>query len=193
MPEQSIYYLPGRGAYINSGLGLELSRRGFDILGREIAGRGPRNPENLFASLPFSNQIDVIKHDLEKYAWLTEAIVIGNSFGAYLLAHSFLQLKEFPGRVLLISPVLGAVYASGMLFRPPQSNSLSKGIAERVFPDINLDILVGSDDEHFLPDVAKQLNEVVNGDLTIADNQGHRLEHATVSQYLDHWLPSIQS
>ena len=184
----AIYYVPGRGGRINAGLGLELSARGYDLIGREIAGPGPRDQSNPFASLAFQQQVEVIQHDLQTHFWTPEALVIGNSFGAYLIAHSILRLGEFPGKCLFLSPVLGAVKATGMLFKPPQCGVLKDAIENRSFPSIILDILAGSRDEHFLLEIAKQLSNQTTGKIKVVEGQGHRLEHDTVSALLDHWL-----
>ena len=184
----AIYYVPGRGGRLNTGLGLELSARGYDLIGREIANPGPRDQSNPFASLSFKQQVEVIQHDLKTHAWAPEALVIGNSFGAYLIAHSILQLGNFPGKCLFLSPVLGAVKATGMLFKPPKSSVLKDAIETRSFPSILLDIFVGSRDEHFLPEIAKQLSQQTLGKIIIIDGQGHRLERKTLSALLDQWL-----
>ena len=189
----AIYYVPGRGGRLNAGLGLELSARGYDLIGREIAGPGPRDQSNPFASLSFQQQVEVIQHDLKTHFWTPEALVIGNSFGAYLIAHSILQLGEFPGKCLFFSPVLGAVKTTGMLFKPPKSSALKDAIENRSFPSIILDIVVGSSDEHFVHEVAEKLGQLMVGAITIFDNEGHRLSHEIVKDKLDHWLPPTLS
>src|SRR5210317_1195211 len=189
----TIYYVPGRGGRLNEGLGLELSSRGYDLMGREIAGPGPRDQSNPFASLSFQEQVRVIQHDLKTHFWTPEALVIGNSFGAYLIAHSILQLGKFPGKCLFLSPVLGAVKTTGMLFKPPKSSALKDAIETRSFPLIILDIVVGSRDEHFVVEVAEKLDQLTAGTITIFDGEGHRLCHEIVKDKLDHWLPPTLS
>ena len=157
-------------------------------MGREIAGPGVRNQSNPFASLSFQQQVQVIQHDLKAYFWKPEALVIANSFGAYLIAHSILQLGEFPGKCLFLSPVLGAVKTTGMLFKPPKSGALKDAIESRSFPSITLDIVVGSRDEHFVVELAEKLDQLTVGVITIFDNEGHRLSHEIVKDKLDHWL-----
>ena len=71
-----IYYLPGHGGLISTGLGEELLKRGFSVSGRETVGE--------FRKLPFQEQIDLIKSDLIDLHWSEDARVIANSFGAYL-------------------------------------------------------------------------------------------------------------
>ena len=189
----AIYYVPGRGGRLNAGLGLELSARGYDLIGRQIAGPGPRDQSNPFASLSFQQQVEVIQHDLQTHAWTPEALVIGNSFGAYLIAHSILRLGKFPGKCLFLSPVLGAVKTAGMLFKPPKSNNLKESIENRSFPSIILDIAVGSKDEHFLPEIAEKLDHITLGKVTVIEGEGHQLGHNIVKAKLDQWLPPTLS
>ena len=184
----AIYYVPGRGGRLNAGLGQELSARGYDLIGREIAGPGPRDQSNPFASLSFQQQVEVIQHDLQTHAWTPGALVIGNSFGAYLIAHSILCLGKFPGKCLFLSPVLGAVKATGMRFKPPKAGVLKDAIGTRSFPLIILDILAGSRDEHFLPAEAAELSDQTNGSLSIIEGQGHQVEPAIIRAKLDAWL-----
>ena len=114
--------------------------------------------------------------------------MIGNSFGAYLIAHSILRLGKFPGKCLFLSPVLGAVKATGMLFKPPKCGVLKDAIENRSFPSIILDILAGSRDEHFLPGEAGQLSDQTNGSLSIIEGQGHQIEPLIIKAKLDAWL-----
>jgi hypothetical protein len=48
----SIYFLPGHGGRISNGLGQELARRGFDVLGRETVGD--------FKKLDFDVQVEAM-------------------------------------------------------------------------------------------------------------------------------------
>ena len=189
----AIYYVPGRGGRLNAGLGLELSARGYDLIGREIAGPGPRDQSNPFSSLSFQQQVEVIQHDLKTHFWTPEALVIGNSFGAYLIAHSILSLGKFPGKCLFLSPVLGAVKATGMLFKPPKSGVLKDAIETRTFPLIVADFLVGSNDEQSPVEKCRALSDLCLGRVHVAEGEGHQLKHETVSARLDQWLPSTFS
>ena len=185
----AIYYVPGRGGRLSAGLGQELSARGYDLIGREIAGPGPRDQSNPFASLSFQQQVEVIQHALQSRFWTPEALVIGNSFGAYLIAHAILQLGNFPGKCLFLSPVLGAVKTTGMLFKPPKCGVLKDAIENRSFPLIIIDIAVGSKDEHFVPEIAEKLNQITIGKITVIAGEGHQLSHKIVKAKLDQWLP----
>ena len=52
----TIYYVPGRGGRLNKGLGLELSSRGYDLMGREIAGPGHETNQIRSLLYLFSNK-----------------------------------------------------------------------------------------------------------------------------------------
>jgi len=52
----SIYFLPGHGGRISNGLGQELVRRGFDVMGRETLGD--------FKKLRFDAQVETVAEDL---------------------------------------------------------------------------------------------------------------------------------
>ncbi len=72
--KNEIYYLPGYGGDLNTGLGEELLRRGLAVSGRSTTGD--------FAALPFSEQVELIASDLKEKFWFAESRVIANSFGA---------------------------------------------------------------------------------------------------------------
>ena len=96
---QTIYYLPGYGGQLATGLGRALMDRGFDVTGRETRGD--------FRSMPFDEQIQTVMRDLQDHFWREQAQVICNSFGAYLFLHAQTEMASFPGRVLLLSPIVG--------------------------------------------------------------------------------------
>jgi hypothetical protein len=96
---QTINYLPGYGGQLVTGLGRALMDRGFDVTGRETRGD--------FSSLSFDEQIDTVMLDLQDHFWNPKAQVVCNSFGAYLFLHAQTQMAPFPGRVLLLSPIVG--------------------------------------------------------------------------------------
>ena len=50
--KNTIYYLPGMGGHLGSGLGQGLLTRGYDVTGRETTGE--------FRDLKFQSQIDAI-------------------------------------------------------------------------------------------------------------------------------------
>ena len=76
----TIYYLPGYGGQLATGLGAALMERGYDVTGRETRAD--------FRSLPFGEQVAIIREDLRNHFWDGAAQVICNSFGAYLFLHA---------------------------------------------------------------------------------------------------------
>ena len=75
---QTIYFLPGHGGRIANGLGQALVARGFDVVGRETVGE--------FKKLDFDVQVATVAADLQASFWRHDALVIANSYGAYLLS-----------------------------------------------------------------------------------------------------------
>jgi hypothetical protein len=120
---KTIYYLPGYGGQLATGLGRALMDLGFDVAGRETRGD--------FRSLPFDEQIATVCQDLKVHFWHADARVICNSFGAYLFLHAQTQLPSFPGRVLLLSPIVGEfTNAQSCTSFSPQRQTRLKDLAE---------------------------------------------------------------
>ena len=94
-----IYYLPGHGGRLSTGLGEGLMNRGFDLTGRGTRGE--------FRALPFMEQVALVANDLRTEFWHTQARVVANSFGAYLFLHAQTLMPPYIGRVLLLSPIVG--------------------------------------------------------------------------------------
>lgn len=82
-----------------AGLGEELMQRGWGVAGRETVGD--------FRALRFGEQVVAVADDLEDHFWREDARVVAVSFGAYLFLHAQAQLPAFPGRALLLSPIVG--------------------------------------------------------------------------------------
>jgi predicted alpha/beta hydrolase family esterase len=175
-----LYFLPGRGSSLNGRLGMELQSRGSELNGRVLDGD--------FAKLSFSEQVDHVAADLRELDG-RDIPVVANSWGAYWALHSILQNQKSYSRALLISPILGAVRGEGRMFKPPLSKVMEQSISESLFPDIDLTVLVGSEDWQSPSDRCKALCEAVQGNLIVADGKGHDLGRETIVQILDKWLP----
>lgn len=108
-----IYWLPPYGALLSQGVGQTLSRFDVDVAGRETRGA--------FHALSFDQQVAIVKKDLLKYAWRRDGCVIAQAYGAYLFLHAQAQLLAFPGRLLMISPMMGCLphEAESQSFRLP--------------------------------------------------------------------------
>ncbi|MDG1431696.1 MAG: hypothetical protein P8Q23_09015, partial [Paracoccaceae bacterium] len=80
-------------------LGKGIQDRGYKIVGGETLRE--------FQKCNFQDKIDVVANDLTAHFWYEDARVIVNSFGAYLFFHAQLQMKPYPGQVLVLSPIIG--------------------------------------------------------------------------------------
>lgn len=180
---QTIYYLPGYGGQLANGLGRALMDRGFDVTGRETRG--------LFRRLPFDEQIASVGQDLKDHFWHEEARVICNSFGAYLFLHAQIQLPPFPGRVMLLSPIVGAFTneQAKTSFSPPRPTKL-KDLAESgqlAMPRL-CEIHVGEEDWQSIPANVKALGRLSGIPVSVVQGFGHDLGKKYVGMLLDRWL-----
>ena len=174
-----LYFLPGRGSSLNGRLGIELQNRGYELHGRVLDGD--------FAKLSFREQVDHVAADLRELDG-RDIPVVANSWGAYWALHAVLQNQKSYSRALLISPILGAVRGRGRMFKPPLSKVMERAIDESLFPDIDLTVLVGSEDWQSPSDRCKALCEAVSNNLIVADGKGHDLGRDSVCECLDGWL-----
>ena len=120
----TVYCLPGYGGRLDTGLGAALLQRGFSIAGRMTVGD--------FRSMRFADQVATVASDLQDKFWQPDAQVIANSFGAYLFLHAQAALPPFPGRVLLLSPIVGEFDHADqpVHFSPPLPNRLVQLVAK---------------------------------------------------------------
>ena len=133
-----IYYLTGMGGQLDSGLGQALLSRRLGVTGRELVGE--------FRQLGFQEQVDAVATDLQGSFWSPDARVIANSFGAYLFLHAQAQLPPYPGKVVLLSPIVGefANQDTEMNFVPPRSEQLLELAKSDSYPTpLNCEIHVG--------------------------------------------------
>lgn len=182
-----IYYLPGMGGLLSTGLGQGLIDRGFTPVGRET--RGP------FRALPFSEQVETIVKDLTNEFWTQSSKVIANSFGAYLFLHAQSHMEPFPGEVLLLSPILGAFE------HPDSATQFVPPFAERIFDLAKRGGLnrprvcfahVGSNDWQSPPDVVCRFGALLDIPVTVVPDAGHILGKSYVGPVLDRFLGLVQ-
>jgi hypothetical protein len=69
--KQTVYYLPGMGGRLNTGLGRGIHDRNYKIVGRETLGE--------FQKFTFQDKIDTVKNDLEEYFWYPGAKVVAKT------------------------------------------------------------------------------------------------------------------
>ena len=180
---QTIYYLPGYGGQLATGLGRALMDRGFDVTGRETRGD--------FRSLPFDEQIATVVQDLKDHFWHDDARVICNSFGAYLFLHAQTQMPSFPGRVLLLSPIVGEFtnVQARTSFSPPRPTRL-KDLAEAgqfSVPRV-CEMHVGEEDWQSIPANVQAFGRLTGIPVTLVPETGHDLGQKYVGPLLDKWL-----
>ncbi len=181
---KSFYLLPGRGGRLAVGLGLALKARGYNLSDRETLGD--------FAKLPLHHQAQAIAHDLQAEFWDSSAQVIANSYGAYLLLFAQSLMPPFPGKVLLLSPVIGAVAQSSVGnvgFAPPYAERLMALAmsGQLVVPD-HCEIHVGANDWQCPADRLSEFGRLTGIPVSIVPDAGHMLGHGYVNGLLDQWL-----
>lgn len=182
----SIYYLPGHGGRLGTGLGEGLASRGFEVAGRETVGD--------FRRLPFTEQVALVAQDLRLNYWQEDACVIANSFGAYLFLNAQAQLPAYVGHVLLLSPIVGEFSNddTGMGFIPPHSEFLRNLVTSGRYPvPKHCEIHVGEHDWQCNPNDVIEFAGHLGVQVTIVPNTGHMLGKTYVSAVLDRWLPKI--
>lgn len=178
-----IYYLPGWGGRLHKGLGEGLMSRGFDVTGRET--------RDVFKSLTFQQQIETIAADLQDHFWREDAHVVVNSFGGYLFLHAMAQKAPFPGKVLLLSPIIGDFQdeKAQMGFVPPRPEFLMNQALSGRFPRIKkAEIHVGSEDWQSNPAKVQAFGDAISTRVTVVPGGGHVLGKEYVGAVLDRWL-----
>jgi hypothetical protein len=183
MDASTIYLLPGLHGRLGAGLGAELLRRGWPVTGRETVGE--------FHQLPFAEQVLTIAQDLKEQFWRPEARVIANSFGAYLFMNAQALLPPFPGRVLLLSALLGEGIDpnTGIGFVSPRSDKLNQQLDGPGFPvPAALEVHVGENDWQASPGRWQALGERLDFHVHLIPGADHMLDHGYVGSVLDYWF-----
>jgi hypothetical protein len=181
---ETVYYLPGWGGLISTGLGQALLDKGYDVTGRETVGE--------FKSAGFTHQVEIVANDLKKYFWCEDAHVICNSFGGYLFLHAQALIGEpYIGNVILLAPIVGEFVQEDevrpMNFIPPQAEKLLELAKAKQFPlPLKCEIHVGSEDWQSHPN-AVAFGELVGMKVHVVQGAGHGLSKAYVSDLLDQW------
>lgn len=181
--DKSVYYLPGANGRLETGLGEGLASRGFRVWGRATVG--------YFKKLSFQEQVDIIAGDLQGPLWHPEARVVANSYGGYLFLHAQLQMPAYIGRVLLLSPILGAFENEerGQYFVPPRADRIKEAVEGGDFRvPRNMEIHVGSEDWQSVSYELKDFSNLTGASVHIAPNLGHMLGRVYVGGVLDRWL-----
>lgn len=183
MNSNTVYYLPGWGGQLNTGLGQALIARGFDIAGRETRGD--------FKDLGFNRQVSQVAQDLQDNFWTTESKVIANSFGGYLFLHAQAMLAPYPGKVVMLSPIVGEFGDAQreMNFIPPYPEKLFNLIeTKQMTAPLSAEIHTGELDWQSNPAAVKKLGEALSIPVHIVAEAGHGLPKEYVSNVLDRFL-----
>jgi alpha-beta hydrolase superfamily lysophospholipase len=181
--KNTVYYLPGYGGLLATGLGAGLLARGLDVTGRQTVDE--------FKALPFQEQVDLVAQDLHAHFWRADARVVANSFGAYLFLHAQAQLPPFPGRVLLLSPIVGEFSNedSQMNFIPPRAERLQALVQAGHYPRLaRCEVHVGEQDWQSNPVNVAAFGAQLELAVTTVPQAGHMLGKSYVSALLDRWL-----
>ena len=174
----SIYYLPGRNGTVSEGLGTFLQDQCDHLVGREVSGD--------LKTLIFEDQLEAIRQDLLDSHWLEDGQIVANSYGAYLLLQTLVDMESYPGNIFLLSPILGAVQTQKFFFRPPRAKRLLQSFEERTFPKPrSLSCIVGKFDWQSVPERCVDLCDVVNGRLNIVQDGNHMIDPQLVQAF---WL-----
>ena len=182
---ETVYYLPGHGGLISTGLGQALLDYGYDVTGRETVGD--------FKSLGFQAQVETVASDLREHFWREDAHVICNSFGGYLFLHAQALIGEpYIGNVVLLAPIVGEFVdddeARPMNFIPPQAEKLLElATAGKFTRPNNCEIHVGSEDWQSHPN-AVAFGALVGMKVNVVEGAGHGLPKIYVGNLLDSWL-----
>jgi hypothetical protein len=164
MDPETIYYLPGHGGRLETGLGAALLDRGYNVTGRQTLGE--------FKDIPFSEQTAIIAEDLLSHFWKKEALVIANSP----------IIGEFTAEDVQTS------------FIPPRAGQLQRLALEGSFPKPErCEIHVGELDWQSIPANVQKFAELVGLEVTVVPGDGHMLSKPYVSAILDRWLDHSKS
>lgn len=181
---ETIYYLPGHGGLIATGLGQALLERGYDVTGRETVGE--------FKDVGFTRQVEIVANDLKEYFWREDAKIIANSFGAYLFLHAQALVGEpYIGHVILLSPIVGEFandeQTRPMNFIPPFAERLLELAQSGEFPvPLKCEIHVGTEDWQSCPN-ATVFGEMVGIKVNKVPEAGHMLPREYVASLLNQW------
>ncbi len=178
-----VYYLPGRGGRLETGIGEGLTSRGFEIAGRATIGE--------FRDLSFQEQVELVAQDLTLQHWGEDARVVANSFGAYLFLHAQTLIPPYVGKVLLLSPILGEFTneATQTSFIPPRAGRLMALARAGEFPvPTRCEIHVGEDDWQSDPKNVVEFTKLLGLGANVVPAMGHMLGKQYVGDVLDRWL-----
>lgn len=147
-----------------------------------------------FRAAGFRVQVDTVVQDLREHFWRPGAHVICNSFGAYLFLHAQAQaqLPAYPGRVLLLWPIVGVFEDIERMqhFIPLRAEHLARLSAlGRCTPPARCEVHVGELDWQSMATNVLCLAAPIGIPVTVVPGTGHMLGREYVGPLLDRWLP----
>ena len=171
------------GGSLSQGLGEALLDAGCNVFGREL--------REGFGKLTFAEKVATVLKDLRDLENQGSPRVIANSFGAYVYLHAQAELPAYSGRVLLLSPIVGAFTNEGVGigFVPPRAKRLFEIAKNGGYPaPKNCEIHVGSEDWQCNPVNVTKFGELAGIPVRVVPNNGHQLDRTYVSGVLEKFL-----
>lgn len=136
-------------------------------------------------------RVRLVADDLQTNFWGADALVIANSIGAYLFLHALSQLPPYPGKALLLSPIVGEASApnGGPHFVPPYAARLLElAQAGSIEPPKRCEMHVGSEDWQSDPAAVARLGGLLGVPFNVVPGGGHLLDKGYIENLLDRWL-----
>lgn len=185
-----VFCAPGREERFAESLGRLPWKQSVEVGYIEIAGT--------FSEMGFSKRVDVIGHHVREVFWHESDLLLGRSFGAWILLNALMALdRRYPGTIILMSSVLGYGSYGGLHFIAPRASRFWEA-AERVAhpPAEKLALLHAVDDEQCPYSQAQRLCEYWSIELVTFDEGGHELGKGTRRQQVSEavrrlWLNEV--
>ena len=117
--------------------------------------------------------------------------MIANSFGGYLFLHAQAILPPYPGKVFLLSPIVGEFGDTEreMNFIPPYPEKLFNLIeSKQMTAPLNAEIHTGELDWQSNPIAVKKLGDALSIPIHIVPGAGHGLPKEYVANVLDRFF-----
>ena len=172
-------YLTGRGGELDKGLGHYLAEVSPEFGGIAFNHNMLRRP--------FSEQVERTR-DLIKKHWDRKTELIANSYGCYILLHVLIDQGTFPGKILMLSPLLGRteLRSQGFSSRPPMLKSLHRAFQEqRISKSEYLKIAAGDQDPICEKAELEWAAKTLSVDrIELLEGEGHLIAHSIVDRVL---------
>jgi predicted esterase len=179
-------YLTGRGGELDKGLGRHLADRSPAFDGIAFNQR--------MLQRPFTEQVARTRNLLQKH-WDRRTELIANSYGCYILLHALTDQGIFPGKILMLSPLLGRteLRAQGFSSRPPMLKALNRAFEQkRIAKPAYLNITAGNQDPICEQAELEWAAKTLSADrLELLEGEGHLIAHSTMERVLDRFFGHV--